>query len=70
MSENNVVDLVPGKSDAEVAKDIKTKMLVALAMLMEIQNDAMAAGFHITYQVGLGPIGKAIITQLIVAKHY
>jgi hypothetical protein len=64
------VRLVPTLSDADVAGDLKRRLVEALASVLTICDEADAKGFTLGFSSGKGPLGKHVITQLIVAKHF
>lgn len=45
----NVVAIVPGKSDAEVALDIKVRVAAAMAPVLELFDEAARSGFMIRW---------------------
>lgn len=45
----NVVDLVPGKSDAEIAADLKARFEEAIKPINAIMDEAAAAGLEIGF---------------------
>ncbi len=69
-SESNVATLVPTKSDAEVAAEFKKRAIEAYEPVLQLLNEAHAAGFEINITSGLAPVGKHMITLLRVAKVY
>lgn len=64
------VSIVPGKSDADLAADYKSQMEAALTQVCNIVNDAKANGLTISYGTGDGPMGRHVISNLIIARHY
>lgn len=70
MAESNVATLVPTKSDAEIAADLKRRVVEAYQPLLALFDEAHAAGFEINCNSGLTPIGKHMIMQLRVARVY
>lgn len=64
------VTIVPGKPDADLAADYKSQMESALTQVCNIVNDAKANGLIITYGTGDGPMGRHVISNLIIARHY
>ena len=64
------VRLVPTLSDADIAADLKRRLVEAFEPILALCNEADAKGFVLSYSSGKGPIGKHVITQLIVAKHF
>ena len=60
--------IVPSGTDAEFAESIKKRLAEKLAELCIIADEAKDHGFHVTYGTQQGPIGKHIITQILVAK--
>jgi hypothetical protein len=69
-ADDKIAKLVPGKSDAEIAADLKARVILAYDPLLAILDEAVALGFHINIQAGLGGLGKIVITQLQVSKIY
>ena len=69
-SESNVATLVPTKSDAEVAAELKKRAIEVYEPVLQLLNEAHAAGFEIAIGSGLAPIGRHMITHLRVAKVY
>jgi hypothetical protein len=71
MSENdNVPRIVPGKSDAEVAADLKERAKPHLLALLALSDEARKAGFRFAYSTAQGPTGDEIITLLRLEKYY
>lgn len=66
----NITRLVPGRPDAEVAAEFKKRIIEASEPVLAVLEEAVKAGFNINIGYGMGPLGKMIIGQLIVAKHY
>ena len=58
------------RSDAEIAEDLKKRIIEVYKPFIEIIEEARKQGFQITVQCGPGPMGNMLITQLIVAKHF
>jgi hypothetical protein len=69
-SESNVATLVPTKSDADLAAEFKKRAIEVYEPVLQLLNEANAAGFEIGIGSGLTPIGKHMITALRVAKVY
>jgi hypothetical protein len=69
-NESKVATLVPTKSDAEVAAEFKQRAIEAYEPVLQLLNEAHAAGFEISISSNLAPIGKHMITVLRVAKVY
>jgi uncharacterized protein (DUF2062 family) len=69
-SESKVATLVPTKSDAEVAAELKRRATEVYEPVLQLLNDAHAAGFEIAISSNLTPVGKHMITLLRVAKVY
>jgi len=64
------VRLVPTLSDADIAADLKRRIVEALSSVLTICDEADAKGFTLGFSSGKGPLGKHVITQLVVAKHF
>jgi hypothetical protein len=65
------LELVPGKTDTQVAKELRAQVTVAADAILAIMDRANAAGFVINFAIGkAGVPERNVLTQLIVAKHY
>ena len=69
-SESNIATLIPTRSDAEVAAEFKKRAIEVYEPVLQLLNEAHAAGFEININSGLAPIGRHMITLLRVAKIY
>jgi hypothetical protein len=65
-----VVTVVPGKSDAEKAAELKDRIVEALVPVMEILDEGYKHGLSISYSIGPSALGKATILQLNVTKTF
>jgi hypothetical protein len=70
LDSSNVPRTVPGKSDAEVAADLKERAKPHLLALLAISDEARKAGFRFAYATAQGPTGDEIITVLRLEKCY
>ena len=68
--ESNIATLVPTKSDADVATELKKRAIEVYEPVLQLLNEAHAAGFEININSALAPIGKHMITVLRVVKVY
>ena len=68
--DNNVTQLVPGKSDAESAAELKLKIVEAYEPILAVLNEVTKAGFVAQIQVGPDAFGKPHITVLQIYKNY
>jgi len=66
----DLVRLVPGRSDADVAAEFKKEAETALLGLCQIMDRANRAGFVLQFGLGTVPPGKNIVSTLFLAKHY
>lgn len=64
------IQLVPNKPDAEVAEELKQEIIKAYEPVLLALEKAVRAGFQVQVNVGIGPLGKMQIAQLIIAKHF
>ena len=66
----NVLAVVPGKSDQQLAEELKAELLEKSKPYLEVLTKASRAGFVI--QMGCGPngFGEIVIQQLTIAKHF
>jgi len=67
---DNVAQLVPGKTDAELAADFKKRMVEAYGPVLALLDEAHAAGMSINAGAGMGPMGKFVISLMQVTKLY
>ena len=66
----NIATLIPTKSDAEIAAELRRRIPEAWAAVLALQDDAKEAGFNMAVQAGVGPFGKNIIMSIQLAKVY
>ena len=58
------------RPEADVAEGCRLRLAEKLNELLEVMNDIEAKGFVPQFALAKGPMGKQMITQLIIAKHY
>jgi len=63
-------NLSPTDTDAEVAAELKEKIIAAYEPINTVLTEAKKAGFEVSVGIGPNPFGKFVITQLVVAKHF
>jgi hypothetical protein len=63
-----MVELVPGKTDKELAADFRRRMLELYAPVMALVDEADAAGLQLSFGSVKGPLGKQVINSLTVVK--
>ena len=68
--DKNVAQLVPGKSDAQLADELKLKIVEAYEPILAVLNEVTKAGFVAQIQVGPDAFGKPHITALQIYKNY
>jgi hypothetical protein len=68
--ENNIAQLVPTKSDFEIAKEFREKVIEAYQPLLKILSDMDKHKFNIQVNVGKNGLGKFDILSLAVIKIY
>lgn len=64
------VKLVPGKSDAEKAKELREKVEAAVGPMLEIFTAAKAEGFEVMYSIQMDGLGHAYLHTLKIMKEY
>jgi hypothetical protein len=69
MQDNNVATLVPTKSDAQIAAELKTEIIEAYKPILAVLDKASVLGFVVTVQTQQ-LFKKNQITNLTVAKHF
>jgi uncharacterized iron-regulated protein len=64
------IQLVPGKSDKEIAEELKAEIIETSKAYLAVITKAHRLGFHV--QMGSSPnaFGEVVIQQLVIAKHY
>jgi hypothetical protein len=66
-----IARLVPTKSEAEIAADIKKRVEAAFQPVLAIFDEAALSGLHISWEsIGLGPSFKHQINNLRIIKYY
>lgn len=61
--------LVPTKSDADIAAELKKEAEASLLAVCDVLDRANRAGFVISFAIGVIP-GRNVLQNLTVAKHY
>lgn len=67
---NSPVQLVPTKSDAELAEEFKKKVAEAYQPLIAVLDEYDKHGLNMQASVGKNAFGKFQIVQLIVMKQF
>jgi hypothetical protein len=67
-SSNSVLKLVPGKSDQEIATELRQDFLEKSKPLLDLFGRAKSQGFDITFAFGIDAFGQGIIQQLAILK--
>ena len=70
MTIDNITQLVPGKSDAQLAAELTLKIVEAYEPILAVLNEVTKAGFVAQIQVGPDAFGKPHITALQIYKNY
>lgn len=65
-----LVQLVPGQSDATYAADMKQRMAEAFKPFLLLCDEAKEHGFEVQWQVGKDYAGRIILSNLTLMKHY
>ena len=68
--DNSPVQLVPTKSDADLAAEFKEKVIKAYEPLIEVLNEYDKHGLNMQCSVGKNAFNKYQIVQLAVVKQY
>ncbi len=66
----NVVSIVPGKTDIELAAEFKQRIVDAHVPLLQLFDEIKAAGFEPQVMCAPGPLGKHVITNLMLVKKF
>jgi hypothetical protein len=67
---NPPLALVPGLTDADIAEDLKKRLVEAYGPVLALSDEANRKGFTLHIQSGMGPLGKHVITLLKVLKEF
>lgn len=67
---DNTISLVPGRTDKDLADDLRAKLIEAMKPVLAVLDDAKAAGFVVGFACGVDFLGKSVMTQLTIAKNY
>lgn len=70
MSDNKIATLVPGKSDQEIANELKKKIIAAYEPLCQIADECNDNGMAMQVTIGPNAFGKFVIQSLQVIKVY
>lgn len=65
---SNVTKLVPGKTDKELADELRAEMITALQPVLALMDKFTAAGMNVAYTTGIDFMGKTCITMVHVSK--
>jgi hypothetical protein len=58
------------RTDQDIATDIKLRLAAAYGPILAILDEAIAQGFIVQVQTGMGPFEKQAIVSLQVLKKY
>lgn len=62
------LQIVPGKTDQDIASDIKQKLIAVYEELIKIADEANEHGLAFQCQIGLNAFGKFTMTQCQIIK--
>jgi hypothetical protein len=63
-----IAAIVPGRSDAEVAADLRKRLNAALGEVKSIMDDANDSGLQVSFQLGRDSYGKNRINELGIVR--
>jgi hypothetical protein len=63
-----IAAIVPGRSDAEVAAELRERLNVALGAVVSIMDDANAHGLQVSFQLGRDSYGRNRINELGIVR--
>lgn len=64
------IQLVPGKTDQDIASDIKRRLIEAYKPLLDLADEAQDNGLVFQCQIGPNAFGKFTIIQCQIMKVY
>lgn len=65
-----VFKIAPGKTDVELAADLKARCEQAMSPVIEVINAAAAHGLELNFQIGRDHAKRAIISSITVHKSF
>jgi hypothetical protein len=67
---SNVLEAVPGKTDFDVAADLRSRLEPKLAEVAAILDEATASGFVISFNIAPSPPLNKNKATITIAKHF
>lgn len=67
---SDIACIVPTKSDAEIAEELKHEIAEALKPVLEVTTKALSLGFQVNFNLGPNAFKQMVIQQLILSKNY
>ena len=67
---NNAIKLVPTKSDADLAAELKQEIIEAYEPALAALEKASKAGFMVNMNCGKNFFGQMVINELIISKRF
>lgn len=68
--EERTLQVVPGKTDAEVAADLRKRLEEAAREMSSVMDECVRAGFVPSFQFGVGLGGRHALLNLILSKQF
>jgi hypothetical protein len=65
-----IAQLVPTKSDKEIAEELRKELAEAAKPYLDACTKANSLGFVVNSHFGIDPFGRYVITQLNLMKYY
>lgn len=62
--------IVPGKSDRELADEIKAKVIAAYETVIPVLQEAHNKGFQVNAGIGISQFGQVHIAHVIISKEF
>ncbi len=69
-NDNNQIKLVPTKSDADLAAELKQEIIEAYKPALAALEKAIKAGFIVQVNCGMNFFGQMVINELIISKRF
>ena len=67
---NDTIKLVPTKSDADLAAELKQEIIEAYKPVLAVLEKANKAGFIVQVNCGMNCFGQMVINELIISKRF
>jgi hypothetical protein len=64
----NIATIVPGRSDADIASDLRKRLEAALGQVISLMDEGDSSGLHVSFQLGRNNFGMNHINELSIVR--